>query len=120
MTYPYGDAFRREVAARCATFPRLPAGDASRGLKASAVAIALTQAQDGSAEATFLLTKRTDRLRAHGGQWALPGGRCDAGETFIETALRELSARGLMIATSCETEAQARELLKNAEKWSHD
>ena len=29
-------------------------------------------------------------LRAHRGQWALPGGRCDAGETPVEAALREL------------------------------
>jgi hypothetical protein len=38
----------------------------------------------------------------------------------VETALRELSARGLFISTSCKTEAEARELLKNAEKWSRD
>ena len=36
----------------------------------------------------------------------------------VEPALAELSARGLFIATSCETEAEARALLKNAEKWS--
>ena len=90
MTYPFDDAFRREVASRCAAFPRLPAGDATRGLKPAAVAITLTQAEDGSGEAAFLLTRRTHRLRAHGGQWALPGGRCDAGETPIEAALREL------------------------------
>jgi 8-oxo-dGTP pyrophosphatase MutT (NUDIX family) len=29
-------------------------------------------------------------MRAHAGQWALPGGRCDPGETLEETALREL------------------------------
>jgi len=38
----------------------------------------------------------------------------------VETALSELSARGLFIATSCDTEADARALLKNAEKWSKD
>ena len=38
----------------------------------------------------------------------------------VETALSELSARGLFIGTSCETEDEARELLKNAEKWSRD
>ena len=30
-------------------------------------------------------------LRAHGGQWALPGGRIDAGETAPAAALRELA-----------------------------
>ena len=90
MTYPFNDAFRREVASRCAAFSRLPASDATRTLKHSAVAIALTAAQDGSGETTFLLTRRTDRLRAHGGQWALPGGRCDAGETPVQAALRNL------------------------------
>ena len=29
-------------------------------------------------------------MRHHAGQWALPGGRLDAGETPVETALREL------------------------------
>jgi hypothetical protein len=38
----------------------------------------------------------------------------------VETALGLLSARGLFIETYCETEEQARALLKNAEKWSHD
>lgn len=38
----------------------------------------------------------------------------------VETALSLLSARGLFIDTHCETEAQARALLKSAEKWSHD
>jgi len=38
----------------------------------------------------------------------------------VETALSELSARGLFIQTHCETEAEARALLKNAAKWSKD
>ncbi len=36
----------------------------------------------------------------------------------IESALSELSAKGLFIQTTCASEAEARELLKNAEKWS--
>ena len=59
------------------------------GLKRAAVAIAVVEG-DAPGEAAFLLTKRTPRLRAHGGQWALPGGRVDAGETIEETALREM------------------------------
>jgi 8-oxo-dGTP pyrophosphatase MutT (NUDIX family) len=58
-------------------------------LKRAAVAIAVVEA-DVPGEAAFLLTKRTPRLRAHGGQWALPGGRVDAGETVEQTALREM------------------------------
>lgn len=38
----------------------------------------------------------------------------------VETALQLLSARGLYISTHCESEEEARALLKNAEKWSHD
>ena len=38
----------------------------------------------------LLLTLRASGLRAHSNQWALPGGRCDEGETAEEAALREL------------------------------
>jgi hypothetical protein len=36
----------------------------------------------------------------------------------VEPALAQLSARGLFISTWCRTEAEARALLKNAERWS--
>lgn len=38
---------------------------------------------------SVLLTRRADTLRRHTGQIALPGGRCDPGETVATTALRE-------------------------------
>jgi hypothetical protein len=38
----------------------------------------------------------------------------------VKQALEGLSARGLFISTRCETEADARELLKKAERWSRD
>ena len=38
----------------------------------------------------FLLTRRAPKLRAHAGQWALPGGRIDDGETPEDAARREL------------------------------
>lgn len=40
--------------------------------------------------AAFLLCRRAAKLNRHGGQWALPGGRMDPGETPEETARREL------------------------------
>lgn len=58
-------------------------------LKHAAVVIALTEG-DNSAETAFLLTRRAAGLRSHSAQWALPGGRCDPGETQVQSALREL------------------------------
>jgi 8-oxo-dGTP pyrophosphatase MutT (NUDIX family) len=45
---------------------------------------------DAEGRACFLLTRRAAALRAHARQWALPGGRLDAGEGPVEGALREL------------------------------
>jgi 8-oxo-dGTP pyrophosphatase MutT (NUDIX family) len=90
MTWPFGDATRRNIAARCADFARLPVVEPAPTLKRAAVAIALVEAGDRSGETALLLTLRAAGLRAHRGQWALPGGRCDAGETPVEAALREL------------------------------
>jgi 8-oxo-dGTP pyrophosphatase MutT (NUDIX family) len=59
------------------------------GRRAAAVAAVLLPDDDG--RACLLLTKRMPRLRAHGGQWALPGGRIDGGERAEAAALRELS-----------------------------
>ena len=88
MTYRFAEPFRAALAQSCADFPRI-AHD-GEGLKAAAVALALTAADDGSGQTAFLLTRRAAALRAHAGQWALPGGRCDPGETPVDTALREL------------------------------
>jgi len=38
----------------------------------------------------LLLTRRPGHMRRHAGQWALPGGRMDPGETAEQAALREL------------------------------
>jgi len=89
MTYSFNDATRRDIAERCAAFPRA-AGDAAAGLTRAAVAIALVETEQPGGEAAFVLTRRTADLRAHRNQWALPGGRCDAGETPAQAALREM------------------------------
>lgn len=88
MSFLFTPALRDMLAERCAAFPRIPHSDG--GLKPAAVAITLVEADDGSGEAAFLLTRRAASLRAHAGQWALPGGRCDPGETLQVAALREL------------------------------
>ncbi|MEM7344402.1 MAG: CoA pyrophosphatase [Chloroflexota bacterium] len=74
----------------------------SQGLKQAAVAITVVEIQHDpqlydmpyqerwNHEAAIVLTQRASKLRKHAGQWALPGGRMDAGETPEQTALREL------------------------------
>jgi 8-oxo-dGTP pyrophosphatase MutT (NUDIX family) len=89
MSRPFDDTTRRNIAELCRAFVRVPADVAPLDLKRAAVAIALTRA-DRENETALLLTRRASSLRAHRAQWALPGGRCDAGETPIEAALREL------------------------------
>lgn len=43
-----------------------------------------------SGGAAFLLCRRAARMNRHAGQWALPGGRLDEGESPVDAALREL------------------------------
>jgi 8-oxo-dGTP pyrophosphatase MutT (NUDIX family) len=93
-SFVYSEALRALIAERLARFEHLPHSDHA-GLKPAAVAIAIVALEAGdpfgpAGEAAFLLTRRASKLRAHGGQYALPGGRVDAGETAAEAALREL------------------------------
>jgi 8-oxo-dGTP pyrophosphatase MutT (NUDIX family) len=90
MTWPFGDTTRRNIAERCAAFVRLPASEPAPGLKRAAVAITLVDSGDAGPGTAMLLTLRAAGLRAHRGQWALPGGRCDEGESSVIAALREL------------------------------
>jgi 8-oxo-dGTP pyrophosphatase MutT (NUDIX family) len=90
MVRPFDDTTRRNIAELCAAFARLPSAEPAPALKRAAVVIALVEAGDGRGETALLLTLRAASLRAHRGQWALPGGRCDEGETPVEAALREL------------------------------
>ena len=83
----FDEALRERASAHLARFERRLAP--LDGRRAAAVAVVLLPDDDG--HACLLVTKRVPKLRAHGGQWALPGGRIDPGETSIEAALRELS-----------------------------
>jgi 8-oxo-dGTP pyrophosphatase MutT (NUDIX family) len=68
----------------------LTASEPAPALKRAAVAIALVEASEPEGGTALLLTLRAAGLRAHRGQWALPGGRCDDGESAVRAALREL------------------------------
>jgi len=85
------EALREVVEDRLARFERR--GVDRPDLKRSAVTLALvTTGADGVADGlAFLLTRRASTLRKHAGQWALPGGRADAGETITQAARRELA-----------------------------
>jgi 8-oxo-dGTP pyrophosphatase MutT (NUDIX family) len=90
MVRPFDDTTRRNIAELCANFARLPESEPAPALKRAAVAIVLVEADDANDGTAFVLTRRAPGLRSHRGQWALPGGRCDEGETPVVAALREL------------------------------
>lgn len=77
---------RVRIAERLAGFDRRARSDA--GLTPAAVAVPIVVATDGSP--AVLLTVRADHLRAHSGQFALPGGRVEPGERATDAARREL------------------------------
>jgi mutator protein MutT len=82
----FDEALRTRVRENLDRFARQPI--APDGRRPAAVAVVILPDDEG--RACFLLTRRTATLRAHARQWALPGGRIDAGETPEVAALREL------------------------------
>ena len=88
-------AGREAIAGNLARFTRVPGSGpgssagpgAGAGLKPASVAVCVVEAGDGL---SLLITRRAATLRSHAGQWALPGGRRDPGETVVAAALREL------------------------------
>ncbi|NNL86868.1 MAG: CoA pyrophosphatase [Myxococcales bacterium] len=84
--HPFDSALRDRLAANLCRFERR--AEQSEGRRAAAVAAVILENDDG--EACFLITRRPATMRRHAGQWALPGGRRDPGETLREAALREL------------------------------
>lgn len=67
-------------------------------LKRAAVALLLLAGE--ADEACFVITRRAPRLTSHAGQWALPGGRLDPGESPEEAVLRETAEEVGLALTS--------------------
>lgn len=80
------DFDRETLTQRVAAFERQPLALGDR--RAAAVALVVVEDRKGPG---IVVTKRQDKMRTHPGQWALPGGRIDSGETAEQAALRELS-----------------------------
>ncbi|WP_232835699.1 NUDIX hydrolase [Actinocorallia populi] len=76
---------RQQIAQRLTESGHVEIGD-SPGMRRASVVVCVTE-QDG--EPCVLLIRRAMRGR-NPGQWALPGGRREPGETVEQTALREL------------------------------
>ena len=79
------DRLRGRIVANLERFERQPAENPD--LTPAAVTVILLPNEEG--EACFVITRRASGMRDHPGQWALPGGRMDAGESPGEAALRE-------------------------------
>lgn len=85
LSFSYTDALRQAIVANVQEFQ--DRRQSSDHLKLAAVAVTIFE---HNGDAAVIVTKRSPRLKEHTGQWAMPGGRVDAGETVIEAALREL------------------------------
>ena len=85
MVTPSPAADRTALAANIARFRR--AEISAAGLKAASVALCVVLDEDVT---SLLITRRAASLRNHAGQWALPGGRRDPGESIPDAARREL------------------------------
>jgi len=82
----FDDSLRASIASNLSRLASAPL-PAAEGLKRAAVCLIV--ADDGAGNAALVLTLRAKHLSAHSGQYALPGGRMDAGESAVEAALRE-------------------------------
>jgi 8-oxo-dGTP pyrophosphatase MutT (NUDIX family) len=107
----FDDALRDQIERRLGSFELHRAIPGAH--RVAAVAVAIVEEGEGarlagipvpsawSREAALILTRRALHLRNHPNQWALPGGRVDAGESAEEAALRELAEEvGLVLDAS--------------------
>ena len=88
---------RDVITGNLAGFQRVAASPA--GLKPAAVAVCVV-VQHGTP--ALLITRRADTLRSHAGQWALPGGRREPGESPEDAARRELREETGVVAGTAE------------------
>lgn len=87
MTFTFTSGLRNRISTNLNEFERyILAGEEYRH---AAVALIITPPKKAGDDACMLLTRRTSILNKHAGQWALPGGRVDDGETAYEAAIRE-------------------------------
>ncbi len=85
VNYQYNNDLRLDIANNIDKFT--DQRQTRENLRTAAVALTI---YDHEGEAALIVTKRSTKLREHSGQWAMPGGRIDAGENAVEAALREL------------------------------
>jgi 8-oxo-dGTP pyrophosphatase MutT (NUDIX family) len=88
MTYTFSSQLRQRLEQNLTAYT--PDELDSTGHKQAAVAVTIVPGIGVENAASMLLTKRTSRLNNHAGQWALPGGRIDEGESALQGALREM------------------------------
>jgi 8-oxo-dGTP pyrophosphatase MutT (NUDIX family) len=87
---------RAAIAANLASFSRVEMPEA--GLRTAAVAVCIVLQHDVR---SLLITRRAPTLRSHAGQWALPGGGRDPGESAEDAARRELREEtGVAVASA--------------------
>ena len=88
MTFQFNTCLRQTISDNLTRFDVERNDDA--GLRRAAVAIVVVP-HPRTSDPSILLTLRPARMNRHSGQFALPGGRLDEGETIDQAALRELS-----------------------------